>query len=189
MKIITKKWLKEKEACTDGYKWACDILQDKPMHVKEFINITAEHRLDWANWVICRVFDKPNKVRYAIFAAEQVIYLFENKYPDDKRPRKAIDAAKAWLDNPSATYADSASSAAFAASAASASSAASAAYAVSAAYAASAASAASATYAVSAASEDSAAYAASAASAASADSKKEMQRKILDYGISLLEDL
>ena len=124
---ITQEKLKEWSACANGYKWACGILKDKPMAVKEFIKITAEHRLDWANWVICRVFDKPNKVRYAIFAAEQVIHLFENKYPNDKRPRKAIEAAKAWLDNPnsaSADYAHYAASIAYADSAACAASAA-----------------------------------------------------------------
>ena len=158
---ITQQQLKDWSACTDGYKWACGVLNDKPMDVKKFIKITADHRLDWANWVICRVFDKPNKVRYAIFAAEQVIHLFEKKYPDNKRPRKAIEAAKAWLENPSA---DSAASAAYADSAA---------------------------YAAYTASADSAAYAASAASAAYAayaDSKKQMQIKILNYGLSLLDE-
>lgn len=33
----------------------------------------------------------------AIFAAESVLHIFENKYPNDKRPRKAIAAAKAYL--------------------------------------------------------------------------------------------
>ena len=38
---------------------------------------------------------------YAIFAAEQVIGFFEKKYPEDKRPRKAIEAAKDYLKDPS----------------------------------------------------------------------------------------
>ena len=33
----------------------------------------------------------------AIFAAESVLHIFETKYPDDKRPRKAIEAAKAYV--------------------------------------------------------------------------------------------
>ena len=33
----------------------------------------------------------------AIFAAESVLHIFEMKHPDDKRPRKAIEAAKAYL--------------------------------------------------------------------------------------------
>ena len=44
--------------------------------------------------------NKNQKVQYAIFAAEKVIYLFENKYPDDGRPRKAIEAAKKYVKNP-----------------------------------------------------------------------------------------
>src|ERR1039458_8988639 len=112
---ITQEQLKEWSACTDGYKWACGVLKNKPMEVKKFLKITADYRLDWTNWVICRVFDKPNKVRYAIFAAEQVIHLFEKEYPDDKRPRKAIEEARAWLDSPTAASADSAASAAWAA--------------------------------------------------------------------------
>ena len=40
-------------------------------------------------------------VKYAVFAAEQVIDLFEQKYPDDKRPREAIEAAKKCIDDPS----------------------------------------------------------------------------------------
>lgn len=39
------------------------------------------------------------KREFAIFAAELVLPIFEKKYPDDKRPRNAIDAAKAVLKN------------------------------------------------------------------------------------------
>jgi hypothetical protein len=80
---------------------------------------------------------KVESVRLAIFCAELSLPKFEKKYHDDKRPRQAIEAAKAWLANPSsasawaaaraAASAASAESAAIAASAASAESAASAA--------------------------------------------------------------
>ena len=39
------------------------------------------------------------KRKYAIFAAQQVLDIFEAKYPDDERPRKAIEAAEAVLEN------------------------------------------------------------------------------------------
>jgi hypothetical protein len=113
---------------------------------------------------------KKDSVALSIFVAEMCLKEFEKLYPDDKRPRKAIDAARAVLahdtaNNRSAAYA--ASSAAYAASyAAYAAHAFS--YAAYAAYAASAAAsyAASAAYAAYAASAAYAAYAASAASAA-----------------------
>jgi hypothetical protein len=71
--------------------------------------------------------------RIAVACAEHVLPRFEKRRPNDKRPRKAIEAARAWLQNPceetqtKAAYASSASSAAAArayASSASASSAA-----------------------------------------------------------------
>jgi hypothetical protein len=45
---------------------------------------------------------KNNKVRilFAIFCAESVLDLFEKKYPNDDRPRKAIEATKEYLKNP-----------------------------------------------------------------------------------------
>ena len=91
---ITQKQLKDWSACTDGYKWACGILKDKPMEVKEFFKITADHRLDWANWVIVRIMMYDQYVSYAVYAAEQVIDIYEKEYPNDKRPRQAIEAAK-----------------------------------------------------------------------------------------------
>jgi hypothetical protein len=39
-------------------------------------------------------------VRYAIYAAEQVIDIYEKEYPKDNRPREAIKAAKKCLINP-----------------------------------------------------------------------------------------
>jgi hypothetical protein len=44
--------------------------------------------------------DKAEFVKLAVEAAELVLPVFEQKYPNDNRPRKAIEAAKAWLDSP-----------------------------------------------------------------------------------------
>jgi hypothetical protein len=48
---------------------------------------------------------KVESVRLAIFCAELSLPKFEKKYHDDKRPRQAIEAAKAWLANPSSASA------------------------------------------------------------------------------------
>ena len=95
---LTIDWLKEKSACREGIKWFSHSSQNAPLVVLNLL--ISEDRLQWANWLICRLMDKPSQVRYAIFAAECVLHLFEKKYPDDKRPRKAIEAAKNWLENP-----------------------------------------------------------------------------------------
>ena len=41
-----------------------------------------------------------DSVAFAIYAAEQVIKVYEDKYPNDSRPRDAIKAAKAYLKDP-----------------------------------------------------------------------------------------
>lgn len=67
-------------------------------------------------------WDKIASVRLGIVAAEMVLGIYEEKYPDNKVPRLAIEAAKAWIKNPScaASAASAASCAAnYAASAAS----------------------------------------------------------------------
>ena len=120
---ITNEWLRNHEACTSGYEWS---LKQEERELKPFLDalVKSEH-WNWANWVIVRCMNKRQKVQYAIFAAEQVINIYEKKYPDDKRPREAIDAAKAYLANPCAktkaaaayAYADAAASAAAASAA------------------------------------------------------------------------
>jgi len=44
---------------------------------------------------------KEDSVALSIFAADLVIDLYEQAYPEDKRPRKAIEATHAYLKNPS----------------------------------------------------------------------------------------
>jgi len=62
--------------------------------------LIKDGKVEYANWILCRILDKRQKTMYAIFAAEQILPLFEKKYPRDKRPRIAIERAKEWLKNP-----------------------------------------------------------------------------------------
>ena len=78
--------------------------------------------------------DRFVSVFLAIGFAEKALPVWEEKYPKDMRPRKAIEAAKEWLKNPSTAAATAAANAANAASASA--SAADAAYAATVAYAA-----------------------------------------------------
>jgi hypothetical protein len=124
---------------------------------KEFLQKLMDgDKFPWANWLIVRLMNKKQKVQYAIFAAEQVIDIFEKKYPNDDRPRKAIETAKTYLSNPGKKNKDAAAAAAAAAA--------------DAAYAADAAAAAAAAYAAYAAA-DAAAYAAAGAAYAAAGSE------------------
>ncbi len=119
---------------------------------------------------------KEQCVRFAIDCAERALPIFEAEYPKDKRPREAIEAAKAWLVDPSIDTTTASMAADDAA--------AKAAYADAAAYAANAA--AYAAYAAYAAAN--AAYAAYAARAARASKDKEVERELQEKFLKELEN-
>jgi len=60
--------------------------------------------------------DPKEKLSLAIQCAERVLFIWEEKFPDDNRPRKAIEAAKAYLANPTKENKKAASATAYAAS-------------------------------------------------------------------------
>ena len=162
MKTVSIKFLEDNRACYSAKEWFESLQKDR-YSVRYLARVLfKKNRFDWINWGIVRMMNKKQKVMYAIFAAEQVIKIYEEKYPDDNRPRLAIEAAKKYLKNPSkktkaadAAYADAAADAA--------------------AYAAA--------YAYAGADADTAAYAAYAAAAA----KIKLQKKIINYGLKLIK--
>ena len=164
---ITKEWLQSKSACNSGVEWF--LSQKETDGVKIVEKLIAEKQFDWASWTIVRLMTQEQRVMYAIYAAEQVIDIFERKYPDNQKPREAIEAAKECLKNPTDSNkkkADDAADAAYAAV-----------YAAYAAYAAA--------YAAYAAADAAASAAAHAASAA--DARREILIKILTYGMELMK--
>jgi hypothetical protein len=66
-------------------------------------HFTDKDKSTWESMRIVKAWHwkKEDSVAMAIFSAELVIDIFEKKYPDDKRPRQAIEAAKEYLKNPS----------------------------------------------------------------------------------------
>ena len=66
----------------------------------------AQKSLTIENWSIENIKKEINElehiyqVKVAVFSAEKVIGIFENEYPDDKRPRLAIEATKEFIKNP-----------------------------------------------------------------------------------------
>ena len=184
IKTITLKWLQSKGACKESIEaWH----KETDHGTLATLNRLVVKNPKWGNWLICRLMNKKQAVQYAIFAAEQVIDIYERKYPNDKRPRNAIEAAKAYLKNPSKKTKAYAADAGYAATYAAGYGAGYAAtYAAAAAtYAADYAAgyddaAAAATYAADAAGYAAGAYAAGA-------ERRKMKAKILKYGIRLLE--
>ena len=166
---INAQWLIDKKACDDSVKW----LGDRSLDAVECLDLLIkEDCLNWAGWGIVRVMNRQDCLRYAVYAAKQVLEIFERKYPKDKRPRNAIEAAMRVLKNDTEQNRTAAAYAAYAAAYASSA----------AAYAASAASAA----ASAAAYDAAAAVSAAAVDAADAATRKKTCLKILKYGRKLL---
>jgi len=66
------------------------------------ISIVGEDKITSEKMRIIRAWkwEKTDSVAMAIYSAELCIDNFEKEYPNHKRPRKAIEAAKAWLNDP-----------------------------------------------------------------------------------------
>ena len=182
--MITKEWIRDKNPCAKALKW-WDKKERDPMKILNLL--MKEKKYDWANWFIVRIMTYAQYVDYAVYAAEQLIDIYEKKHPDDNRLRTTIASAKKCIKNPSVKNKHAAFDAASAASGAIyAGYAAGAIYAGYAAYGAIYAGyAAGAIYAGYAAGAASAVYAAYAASAAYGAT---MKLKILKYGIKLLKE-
>ena len=99
---LTKQWLKKKDACQKGIDAFCQQKEtDSVKILKLLIKSNEKEKLQWANWLIARLFtNKKQKVSYAIYAAKLALPIFEATYPRDKRPRQAIEAAEKYLKNP-----------------------------------------------------------------------------------------
>jgi len=95
--MIDLGFLKDKDACEEGIKYFKTQIAE-PIAARELIEklLAADDggKIWWVNWLICRLFTHEQAIACAIFEAEQVLAIFEQEYPDDKRPRAAIEAAK-----------------------------------------------------------------------------------------------
>ena len=93
--------------CTEGYRWA------KEHNIASLSEAFAKlDRADWWLW-LARAYgvdlDRPRLVTFAADCAERVLPIFEARYPEDLRPRQAIEAARAWVacpDSETSAYAD-----------------------------------------------------------------------------------
>jgi hypothetical protein len=196
MNTITLRWLTQQGACPEGKQWFRE--HENPDAVATLESLIEDGKLEWANWLIVRVMERKQYLQYAVFAAEQVIDLFEREYPSDERPRKAIEAVRRCIEDDSpenrdAAWAaraagDAAGDAAWAARAAGAAAWAARAAGAAAGDAAWAARAAGDAAWAAGAAGDAAGEAAWAAGAAGDAAGDEMQKRILVYGMSLLRE-
>ena len=97
---LNLKMLTAKSACTSGVEWY--KINKQPQTVEAAITLllksSESERYNWSNWALSQFLSPKNKLRYAIFAAQQVLDIFEKKYPTDNRPRRAIESTHDWAN-------------------------------------------------------------------------------------------
>jgi hypothetical protein len=170
----------QKEFSIDFMKANCGCYSEKRLFACSFMKfpvvllsdiVESEIPLEHKYWFVCKKLLSSDECRkVAICLAEIVLPIFEVRYPDDKRPLEAIEAAKSYLaGNSSTDFLEKKYAAAYAAAADAV--AANAVYAANAAYAA----------AVAANAYVAAANAAAAAAADAAAADAAYRTKIMDY--------
>ena len=173
-KTISVNYLNKLGACSEAVEMLKNQKETDPIKILQ--GCMKINHFDWANWLIVRLMTRKQNLQYSVFAAESIINIYEKKYPNDKRPRRAIEAAKKVLKYDSKknrAYAAYAATAAYAAANTAANAAAYAAYAA---------------YAVANAAANAANAAVHAAYAAVHAARKKLQKKIIYYGIKLFRD-
>jgi hypothetical protein len=108
--------------CESGFhasEKAIDAMKYVNCEVIAKVEVRGEHLAQsdkqvWSEMRVVKAWEwtKADSVALAIYAAELALPIFEKKNPDDKRPRAAIEAAKAWLQDPSSAAAAHAADAA-----------------------------------------------------------------------------
>ena len=93
---LTIKQLKALGPCAEGFKWYSNNI--KTDDLESILLQLAEHRWDWCRWLMVMVLNEKQNRLLAIYCAELVLPIFESKYPDDKRPRKAVEATKDFME-------------------------------------------------------------------------------------------
>ncbi len=90
--LITKEWLEEEDPCEELMEWFLNEGIFEPIPALE--NLIAKDKLDWAIWMVTRLLNKEQIVKYSMYADEQSLNIFEKKIP-----MEAIEHTKNYLKN------------------------------------------------------------------------------------------
>jgi len=99
---------KEANACTESYRKMAEHLggvrkygKDTAIPLDEVLKVCGLQNTIWC----FRCTTEPSNdilIEFSCRCAEHVLHFFEDKHPDDKRPRKAIEAARVCITDKSA---------------------------------------------------------------------------------------
>jgi hypothetical protein len=94
---FTKKFMQDNCGCYSKEQLMnCSFMKSEIITLQSILD--SEISIKDKYWFVCKkLATKEQNQQIAIGVAEIVLVIFENKYPDDKRPREAIQAAKDYL--------------------------------------------------------------------------------------------
>ena len=96
---ITTELVKTFNPCQDRFNNYQINYPNSDLHIVDFLkleNITYDDKI----WVWKKVTTINEAALFGLKCAESVLHIFETKYPNDKRPRLALDSIRTYLDNP-----------------------------------------------------------------------------------------
>ena len=125
---ITTKYILSLDPCKDRLDNYLNFYKDTDFSVAEFLKLENLSYTDKI-WVWKKFATINEAALFGLKCAESVLHIFESKYPGDKRPSKALESVRSFLNDPTeenkklcraANAAANAANAAYAADAASA---------------------------------------------------------------------
>lgn len=90
---INTKTIKMLNPCESRFNNYLNYYKNFDSDLLDFIlleNITYNDKV----WVVTRLFTKEQNVKWSLLCASKVLEIFENKYPNDNRPRKHCKLVK-----------------------------------------------------------------------------------------------
>lgn len=102
----TLNQIKQFNPCADGWRKLItylgpDFPADKEFPVSE---VVKSNGIPDTFWLLRRIMEpealKRLVVEFACDCAERVLPIYESQYPDGPAPRRAIEATREWLENP-----------------------------------------------------------------------------------------
>ena len=106
--------LKKMGACSEGVDWFRENYGTKTVNAVDAVRLSLRQgKHSDCNWLLSTALNRENKIRYACYAAKQVLEIFEEQYPNEKRPRQAINAALKCIKNDTDKNREAASEAAW----------------------------------------------------------------------------
>lgn len=94
---ITVKQLVNLNACEKGIQW---FISQKKCKLKSVINaLLKDNHFDYASWLLSKLLTKKQNILWAIKSAESSLNMFEMRFPDDSRPRYAIEITKKFIED------------------------------------------------------------------------------------------